>query len=204
MDEPHFVVWRYWCRLGYGRASDMLMHMSRILLAVALFHYVDVFFGLESCSTAESSFLGFADFNRLAGCRMKKEKATPPAPENKLHQITVDASTNTAVVSPTPVRRDKLRARALSQLAAGSLTPTDARCLAGKATFFDTSCMGRVGRAATKALYARQHDHHANASLTTALRASLETIVRLSETARPRTVPLSTEFAKVPQVCADA
>ena len=58
----------------YGLASDMIMHMSRKFLAVALFHYVDDFFGLESCSTAESSFRGFADFNRLVGCRMKKEK----------------------------------------------------------------------------------------------------------------------------------
>ena len=49
---------------------------------------------------------------------------------------TIDVSSNTAVVSPTPVRRDKLRVRALAHLTVGSLTPTDAGCLAGKATFF--------------------------------------------------------------------
>ena len=100
---------------------------------------------------------------------MKKGKATPPAPEHKLLGITIDVSTNSAAVSPTPGRRDKLRARALTHLAAGSLAPTDAGCLAGKATFFGAYCMGSVGRAATKALHARQHDYHAKSSLSMAL-----------------------------------
>ena len=62
-----------------------------------------------------------------------------------------------AVISPTPARHDKLAALAEKLFRAFLLSPTDAGLLAGKATVFDSSCLGMVGRAAAKQLRARQH-----------------------------------------------
>ena len=68
---------------GYGRTSDFLMHISRVFLASATFHYVDDFFGLERCVTAGSAFSGFVELNLLIGCTVKKSKEAPPANTQK-------------------------------------------------------------------------------------------------------------------------
>ena len=89
-------------------------------------------------------------------------------------------------------RRDKLAAFSGKFLRAGSLSPTDAGSLAGRATFFDSSCMGRVGRAATKLLYARQHmDSKWSTSIAPTIRASLSTFNHIVLVAAPQSLPVT-------------
>ena len=59
--------------------------------------------------------------------------------------------------APLEDRRRKLAAEILRVLEEKALLPQQAGKLAGKVTFLNLTLMGRVGRAATKALYARQH-----------------------------------------------
>ena len=190
---------------GYGRFSDFIMHMGRLLLLATIFHYVDDFTGIESAKTASSAFEGFESLNIKFGCRMKFEKRSPPLPTQHLLGVNFDVSTNKAIVAPTDKRREKLFRLTQLHLDAEKISPTEAGSLAGKASFFDSSCAGRVGRAATKPLFARQHAPCGTSSrLTPALRASLLTFQRLARTAAPRVLPLSTEFCAVPIIYADA
>ena len=87
---------------------------------------------------------------------------------------------------------------------AATLSPTDAGSLSGKAMFFVSSCVGRLGQAAVKPLYARQHARSRNTQLTPALTASLWTFHHLAHVALPRSIPLTSHPTKVPLVYADA
>ena len=59
----------------YERFSDFLMHLGRLLLLAAVFHYVEDFHGNETASIAWSAFGGF---------ELKEEKRSPPAAKQNL------------------------------------------------------------------------------------------------------------------------
>ena len=61
----------------YGRVSGFLMHVGRLLLSAAIFHYVDDLHGVEPEGTAPSAFEGFEELNGLLGCVMKRSKQSP-------------------------------------------------------------------------------------------------------------------------------
>ena len=189
---------------GYGRTSDFLMHISRVFLASATFHYVDDFFGLERGDTAESAFSGFAELNLLIGCAMKKSKEAPPADTQKVLGVLLDVSSEEVVVSPTEDRRRKLSAFAKNILLQHTLSPTTAGSFVGKAMFFDSSTVGHVGRAAAKPLYVRQHSPTHTITLTPSLVAAVRTFNALAVCAQARTLPLSTRWRPVPLLYADA
>ena len=161
--------------MGYGRFSDFIMHLGRLLLLAAVFHYVDDFHGIETASTAWSAFTGFEWLNKFCGCQMKEEKKSPPAAEQILLVVHLDVSTDEARVRPTDSRRSKLRNLSDKNINGGAISNTEAGSLAGEGSFFDSSCMGRVGRAAIKPLLARQHATHT---------AALSTFRQLSHVVR--------------------
>ena len=70
--------------------------------------------------------------------------------------------------------------------------------------FFISSGGGRLGQAAVKPLYARQHARSRNTQLTPALTASLLTLHHLAHVALPRSIPLTSHPTNVPLVYADA
>ena len=167
-------------------------------------HYVDDFTGIENAHTAMSAFESFEEFNEILGATMKRAKRAPPVRALPLLGVILELGPDMVSVSPTPNRRHKLRSLCQKYLVANTLSPTDAGSLAGKATFFNTSCMGRVGRAAVSPVYARHHASHHVTTVTDSLRAALVTIARIATNALPRTLPLSTDWRPVPLVYADA
>ena len=68
------------------------------------------------------------------------------------------------------------------------LTPPQAATLAGKLAFLATTTSGRMGRAATKAIYQRQHSLDHRHQVDQQLRASLHTIRWLLRNTPPRRV----------------
>ena len=64
--------------------------------------------------------------------------------------------------------------------------------------------MGRVGRAAIKVLYARQHEWGNPRNLTDALRAALWAILDMVKNARPRTLHMGANKGSSPIVYAGA
>ena len=93
-----------------------------------------------------------------------------------------------AIVQPTPKRRAKLEALAQRHLDAGKFSPTEAGSFAGKAGFFDSITLGRVGRAALKPVFLPDNT-----------RSSTRPACRLR--LQP---PLDTSFVPVPVIHADA
>ena len=60
---------------GYGRLSDLLVHLARSLLAIPALHYVDDFGGVECSASAPSALSAFKDVNTYLGYVMKKTEA---------------------------------------------------------------------------------------------------------------------------------
>ena len=140
----HGSVW------GYGRVSDCLLHLGRLLLLAAIFHNVDGAHGNEPSDTASSAFDGLGELNELVGCRMKGATKAHAAHSLKLLGVQLDASTDVAVIAPTSKRKTKLANFFSKHIDAGKLSPSDAGSFAGKAGFFNTTGLGYAGRAAMK------------------------------------------------------
>ena len=178
---------------------------SVVSLFAVIFHYVDDFHGIESSATAVSAFVSFEDLiNVLLACWMKQVKRAPLAACQHLLGVQLDVSRTVAIIQPKPKRRAKLEALAQRHLDAGKFSPTEAGSFAGKAGFFDSITLGRVGRAALKPVFARQHAKSHTSLLSPALAASLSTFRRLARIARPRALPLDPSFVPVPVMYADA
>ena len=84
------------------------------------------------------------------------------------------------------------------------LTPQHAGKLAGKTTFVTRTLMGRVGRSAVKALYARQYANADVKGLTVALVAALWALLDIVCHAAPRVVELKDRSPRRAMVYADA
>ena len=142
----HGSVW------GYGRVSDCLLHLGRLLLLAAIFHNVDGAHGNEPSDTASSAFDGLGELNELVGCHMKGATKAHAAHSLKLLGVQLDASTDVAVIAPTSKRKTKLANFFSKHIDAGKLSPSNAGSFAGKAGFFNTTGLGHAGRAAMNPL----------------------------------------------------
>ena len=87
---------------------------------------------------------------------------------------------------------DRRRAKIVSAidvaLAKNALSPTLAGSLAGQATFACTAVFGKVGRAAIKPLYQRQHNLEGSDALSSRLRCALESSSVTVVSAKPKRI----------------
>ena len=107
-------------------------------------------------------------------------------------------------VAPLDERRKKLAVEIFRVLEEKLLLPQQAGKLAGKATFLNRTLMGRVGRAAVKALYARQHAPCRIKWLSPELEAALWALLDIVVKAKPRTIDMINKEWKRTVVYADA
>ena len=116
----------------HGRFSDLLLHTARVVVAAAVFNYAADLQGLESRRTAQASFGALATLNEWIGRRMKEHR--------------VWGSTDFVVAFSTfTCRRILVAASAAEFLHRGSVSPTDAGSRVGKAKFFESTTLGRLG-----------------------------------------------------------
>ena len=101
-------------------------------------------------------------------------------------------------------RTEKIGQTIAEALQRKSLSPQAAGKLAGKVGFLARSLMGRVSRAATKALFERQYAKRGGAGLTRGLEDSLRALQLLVGMAIPRTLPIQPAWRQTPLVYADA
>ena len=189
---------------AYGRVADALVAVARCLLVLPCGHFVDDFGGVESETTAASGATGFADLNKATGFRMKLPKAVGPAPEVPLLGTQLRLSAEAAVCAPKSSRLRKVSGLIARAIDSDTLTPEQAGSLAGKVSFLTGTCHGRVGRAACRPLFARQHQQGGLSALSPALRASLPALADILATAPPRWIPLGPDARGVPILYADA
>jgi len=184
---------------GYNRFGDVLRFIARALLASPVLHYVDDYgssepwpqddIHMQSCTSA---FQSFADLNSLLGFNMKPSKAQPPSTHHRVQGVHLRLMEDRAIVSPVQARVTKVIQSIDTALATNVLKPPVAARMAGKCSYLSTTTYGRVGRAATKPVYARQHcehrRHQKHYRLTHALKAALLTIRQMLLTSKPRIV----------------
>ena len=176
---------------NYNRFSDALMMLFRLLLFVAVGHYVDDFNGDEGEATAASGFEAVTRLSALLGFPMKDSKAQPPQTEVLRLGTLFSTAPDGVTVRTKPGRVQSLTKALQAVLAAGSLSPALAGSLAGKATFTCAAVFGKVGRAATKALYARQYGPTTGTELPESLRSSILSLIEIINVCPPRFVPFA-------------
>ena len=189
---------------AYGRVGDALVAVARLLLAMLVFHFVDDYTGVERAETAPSAFGSFGDLNACCGFTVKKAKAQPPSCEMKDLGAIVGLAPDGIRIAQCPLRA-KAQRRALKEVCeSNELSPTLAGRLAGKGSYLATQVNGRVGRAALKPLFGRQHTSTPNRKLTHALRAGCVSLMHILDWAPPRFVPFAPSTSKAPVLLADA
>lgn len=213
---------------GYNRFGDALVFLARSLLAIAALHYVDDYGGAEPpdrpatvpqetatvtddlrpLNRPQSAFRGFALLNSILGWMMKPSKAQYPASAHRIQGVQLRLMADRGVVSPLPHRTARVVAMIDSALETNNLCPNTAAELGGKSAFLATTTYGRIGRAPTKPVYARQHSHKTqksrNDKLTIALRAALHCLKYILTSATPRIVPFRHDNTAPGIIYADA
>jgi len=188
---------------GYGRLGDAIVHISRCLLATPSLHFVDDYGGVEPEESAASGFESLKALNEAIGFRMKPSKEQPPAATQVVQGVLLTITDDGCTVAPKPSRLRKVNRQISVVLHDKRLTPTVAGSLAGKTGFLATSCFGKVGRAAVRPLFARQHVSHFTAKLTIPISSALHAIMEIFATAPPRDIPFHRPLP-VPVLYADA
>ena len=103
--------------------------------------------------------------------------------------VVITISDQGIALAPKPARVARLGFDVRHVLASGRMSPTLAGRLAGKSGFLCTTCFGRVGRAAVKPLFARQHAVAYLAVLTAPLRSGLQALMSIFACSPPRFIP---------------
>ena len=106
---------------GYGRFSDLLMHLARIILIMVVGHYVDDFTGIEKVRTAMFAFESFEEVNEILGATMKRTKRAPPVRALPHLGVILEMGPDFVSVSPTPNRRQKIRSVGQKHLVANTV-----------------------------------------------------------------------------------
>jgi len=193
---------------AYNRFGDIMCLLARILAWIPALHYVDDFGSIEREETADSAFDTFEGMNASLGLVMKKSKSQPPMQEHKMQGVIVKLDTKLthpmAIVRTAPSRKERLLHTLNECLLSDQCSPSLAASLGGKLTFVSTSSFGRAGRAAVKAIYARQHAEHDHRRLTQGLRCSMKALCNLLESEVPRQISLTCDDKVKSIVYADA
>ena len=176
---------------GFNRFADSMLFLFHHLFLSTTLHFVDDFGGVEPATTALSAFSAFDGFFSSLGLHMKKKKAEPPSPHQRLLGVIIEVEQGGVRLSPCPERVAKIQEVIQSALASNSLSPESAQKLAGKLVFLQSTAFGRLGTAATHCLYSRAQQGAVEFNrLTQALEASLLTLADVLQHLRPRWLPL--------------
>lgn len=171
---------------AYNRVARALVHIARTLLLIPVDNFFDDFLGVVSSCCAHSSFHAFRELNEILGFIVKVSKCVPPCSSGELLGCWVDLASRPFTLGITSRRKSSLITLFDSILEVSRLSPTLAGTLAGKVGFAALGLFGRVGRAALRPLYARQHSSNKVISLDPVLRAALLWLRELVCNATPR------------------
>jgi hypothetical protein len=181
---------------SYNRCGDAVVFLCRAMCWVPCGHYVDDYGGAEPQESACSAFECFQMVNDSINLRMKPSKAQPPAREQKIQGVVIEATDNEVIFRPAESRKKNIDKLIQTALETNDLTPAKAATLAGKAGFLATTMFNKMGRAPLKAIYARQSacPKSSRFPINPQLFAALTMIRHLTWSAPPRTLTL--DYAK--------
>ena len=204
---PQGVSLRKHHALSFGSTfADGVLVLSRKLLWLLVFHYVDDFSGLESKTFDFSGHLAFADLFAGLGVYMKEKKAQAPNASQKLLGVQLTCRSDGIVLAPCTGRVSKVLGILHSVLEAQRLSPALAQRIAGKVNFLLTTFFGQLGRAALHPVYSRAAGFGGDRSghdLPHALWAGLRCLVAILQNVSPPFMPFQPPIF-MPSVKTDA
>ena len=178
----------------YNRFADAVMHIARALLLIPTFHYVDDFTGVDPAPFADSGFETFELLSETLNVKLKRSKRQIPASARDELGVIFEVRDALVRVKPRPSRRDRIKTFILKCLDEDSLPGPKAEKLAGELNFYFTAVFGNLGAAALKPIYGQAT--YKRPKLNIGLRAALESLVFLLDSAPPREIPL-----RIPERC---
>ena len=145
----------------------------------------------------------------VRGDESADSNSTARGEENsKTHKASADTDMCHASCRPAPQRVLRITKWIQTFLDNNKLTPAEAAELAGKLVFLSTTMFGKLGRAALRCVYGRQHSPSPNTKLTRTIVAALRTLLSVITTAPPRTICFrpssSSATGRLPVIYADA
>ncbi|CAE7317206.1 unnamed protein product [Symbiodinium sp. CCMP2456] len=160
---------------NFNRGGDALQQLLRGLLLLTAGHYVDDFNGLEFEELGESAGRSFEELFAALGFRIKASKFQPAAPKHVVQGVAFELSRRGVTVSPTPQRVRRILEQIRRALDQDAMKPDEAQKLAWRLSFLTQAVFGGVGKAPTKAVYARPADTsaHSDDKLSLGLRSAL-------------------------------
>ena len=159
---------------GYNRVARAVVHIARAFLGLPVDSYFDDFWAVDRRELAQSSFALFGALNVALGLSLKRRKDLHPTVKGPLLGVQCDLGPFPFRAEVDPDRCAKLVKILMRVLAQDLLPSGPASSLAGKLQFASCAIFGRVGRAALRAIYARQYStFRGHSRLTIGLRAAL-------------------------------
>lgn len=135
---------------------------------------------------------------------MKKSKKQPPATQHKIQGVIIKCSDQHITVQPCPQRVQRLT-ELQNHIQSKSMSPEQARRLAGKCSFTTTHLFGRVGRSPLRALYmTRQVLLHNRQNQHTHTKTAIIALIEILAHCLPKTIPPSPNPIKTTIIYTDA
>ena len=173
---------------AYNRFGDMLSAIARTITCIPVIHYVDDYGSIEPPTTAQSGFDTFEQINSILGFHMKKSKRQPPDQSHRIQGVIIRCEADSITVAPCQDRVQNISQQLSTHLQSKSMTPEQARKLAGKCSFTTTHLFGRVGRAALRALYDKAFSN--NDTINSQTQSAIIALLDILNHCQPRQLPL--------------
>ena len=173
---------------AYNRFGDMLSAIARTITCIPVVHYVDDYGSIEPSTTAQSGFDTFEQINSIPGFHMKKSKRQPPDHSHRIQGVLIGCNSDHITVSPCRDRIQNISQQLQTHVQNKSMTPEQARKLAGKCSFTTTHLFGRVGRAALRALYNKAFSN--NDTMNSQTQSAIIALLDILNHCQPRQLPL--------------
>ena len=141
------------------RFGDVLVACSRTLVLSQAVHYVDDYGSMGDSKSAHGSFSAFEEYNGCLPISMKQSKRQPPERHQRIQGVLISSDTDNLILTPCPKRVQRTCRQISEHLKSNTLSPEEARKMAGKCNFLTGRLFGKVGRAPLKALYARANSN---------------------------------------------
>ena len=140
---------------SYNRFGDILVACSRTMILSPAMYYVDDYGSMEDSLSANSSFESFEKYNGCLQIAMKPSQRQPPDTAHRIQGVIISSDEDNLILTPCPKRMTSMCQQIDKRLESGTMSPEQARKMAGKCNFLTGRLFGKVGRAPLKALYAR-------------------------------------------------
>ena len=174
--------------VNYNRVGQAVTGLLQLMFMLPCDSFFDDYWLVAPLHLIQRIFDMFGAVHALLNLEIKTEKDLPPTFVGELLGHVVDLSALPYTLYNSERRKAGIIAMVEDALRSGRLRPRIAGELAGKFAFACTALYGRVGRAALKPVYERQHSSAFARKLSPQLRAALLCILDIVHNAPSRVV----------------